>query len=295
MDKLKIILHQFLPKKWITELIGLGAEYRGGWITKVLISLFVRWYNIDLKEAQKQDISLYSTFNEFFVRPLRYEVRPIDTDPKALICPADGVISQIGFIKDKQIFQAKKHYFNLEALLACNEFMVAKFQNGIFATIYLSPRDCHRIYMPCDGILHEMLYVPGELFSLNSLAVTNIPNVFARNERVICLFDTNFGLMAQILIGAIIVGSIETVWEGVITPPREGVIKRWRYCHADNKKKITLLKGQEMGRFKLGSSVINLFTNNSVVLSEHLHKNYTIHFGQKLGHGIPQNNIHNNV
>ena len=156
------------------------------------------------------------------------------------------------------------------------------FRNGSFVTTYLSPRDYHRVHMPCNGILREMIYVPGDLFSVNHLTAQNVPNLFARNERVICLFDTEFGPMVQILVGATIVGSIETVWSGTVTPPREGIIKRWTWPAGDSEGSVALLKGQEMGRFKLGSTVINLFSPGKVTLIEQLHSLSVTKIGQPL-------------
>ncbi|MGL9769165.1 MAG: archaetidylserine decarboxylase [Sodalis sp. (in: enterobacteria)] len=288
LDRIKISLQHLLPKRCLTELAGWGAERRGGWLTRVVITLFIRWYKVDMQEAQQPDVAAYPTFNAFFVRPLRDEARPIDEDPAVLVFPADGIISQIGSIKGEEIFQAKGKHYSLEALLAGNESMIARFRDGSFITTYLAPRDYHRIHMPCNGVLREMLYVPGELFSVNPLTVTNIPKLFARNERIICLFDTNFGSMAQILVGATIVGSIQTVWAGTVTPPREGIIKRWRYPQVAAAGAVVLLKGQEMGRFKLGSSVINLFAGKNIVLSEHLYTDYVTRVGQRLAYGIAQ-------
>jgi len=196
--------------------------------------------------------------------------------------PADGVISQLGRIEEDKILQAKGHNYSLEALLAGNYLMADKFRNGTFATTYLSPRDYHRVHMPCNGILREMIYVPGDLFSVNHLTAQNVPNLFARNERVICLFDTEFGPMAQILVGATIVGSIETVWSGTVTPPREGVIKRWTWPAGESENAIALLKGQEMGRFKLGSTVINLFAPGKVNLVEGLQSLSVTRLGEAL-------------
>ena len=235
-----------------------------------------------MKEAQKPDTASYRTFNEFFVRPLRDEVRPLNTDPNVLVMPADGVISQLGKIEDDKILQAKGHNYSLEALLAGNYIMADLFRNGTFATTYLSPRDYHRVHMPCNGILREMIYVPGDLFSVNHLTAQNVPNLFARNERVICLFDTEFGPMAQILVGATIVGSIETVWAGTITPPREGVIKRWTWPAGEEEGSVALLKGQEMGRFRLGSTVINLFAPGKVNLVDELESLSVTKLGQPL-------------
>ena len=192
------------------------------------------------------------------------------------------MISQLGKIDNDKLLQAKGHYFSLEALLAGNYLMADLFRDGSFATTYLSPRDYHRVHMPCNGILREMIYVPGDLFSVNHLTAQNVPNLFARNERVICLFDTEFGPMAQILVGATIVGSIETVWAGTVTPPREGIIKRWTWPSGDSEGSVALLKGQEMGRFKLGSTVINLFAPGKVELAQHLQNLSVTKIGEPL-------------
>lgn len=282
LDKIKLSLQYILPKVWLTQLAGWGAGKRGGWLTKLVIDLFVRAYKVDMKEAQKPDTASYRTFNEFFVRPLRDDVRPIDTDPNVLVMPADGVISQLGAIENDRIIQAKGHDYSLEALLAGNYQMADLFRDGHFVTTYLSPRDYHRVHMPCNGILREMIYVPGDLFSVHHLTAQNVPNLFARNERVICLFDTEFGPMAQILVGATIVGSIETVWSGTVTPPREGIIKRKTWPAGDSEGSIALLKGQEMGRFKLGSTVINLFAPGKVNLVESLQSLSATRIGEPL-------------
>ncbi|AXF77412.1 archaetidylserine decarboxylase [Erwinia tracheiphila] len=282
LDRLKLGLNSLLPKKGLTELAGWGASKRGGWLTKTVIDIFVWWYNVDMSEAQKPDTASYRTFNDFFVRPLRDEARPVETDPALLVQPADGAISQLGNIAGEQIFQAKGHTYSLEALLAGNAAMTDMFRDGIFVTTYLAPRDYHRVHMPCNGILREMIYVPGNLYSVNPLTAQNIPNLFARNERVICLFETEFGPMAQILVGATIVGSIETIWAGTITPPREGVIKRWSWPSANEEGAVVLLKGQEMGRFKLGSTVINLFAPGKVKLVENLAVESKTRCGQAL-------------
>jgi len=301
LNSFKLSLQYILPKLWLTRLAGWGASKRAGWLTKLVIDLFVKYYKVDMKEAQKPDTASYRTFNEFFVRPLRDDVRPLDTDPNVLVMPADGVISQLGKIEDDKILQAKGHNYSLEALLAGNYLMADLFRNGSFATTYLSPRDYHRVHMPCNGVLREMIYVPGDLFSVNHLTAQNVPNLFARNERVISLFDTEFGPMAQILVGATIVGSIETVWagpltplregivgnietvwSGTITPPREGVIKRWTWPAGESEGSVALLKGQEMGRFKLGSTVINLFAPGKVQLVEKLASLSVAKLGQPL-------------
>lgn len=282
LDRIKLGLNNLLPKQALTELAGWGASKRAGWLTKAVIDAFVWFYKVDMKEAQKPDTASYRTFNDFFVRPLRDDARPLNTDPNQLILPADGAISQLGRIEGDQIFQAKGHTYSLEALLAGQAAMVDLFRDGEFVTTYLAPRDYHRVHMPCNGILREMIYVPGDLYSVNPLTAQNIPNLFARNERVICLFDTEFGPLAQILVGATIVGSIETVWAGTVTPPREGVIKRWSWPGAEEEGSVVLLKGQEMGRFKLGSTVINLFAAGKVQLAESLAAESKTRLGEPL-------------
>jgi len=252
----------------------------------MIIGLFVRYYRVDMQEAQQPELSAYPTFNAFFVRPLRDDARPIDTDPNSLVMPADGAISQLGPIIDDQVFQAKGHHYSLEALLAGNERAIEEFRDGVFVTTYLAPRDYHRVHMPCNGVLREMIYVPGSLYSVNPLTASAIPNLFARNERVICLFTTEFGPMAQILVGATIVGSIETSWAGTVTPPREGIIKRWRYPAAEDKTAVVLLKGQEMGRFKLGSTVVNLFAKSRVTLNDPLYARVATRVGERLAVGL---------
>nr|WP_268991524.1 archaetidylserine decarboxylase [Limnobaculum eriocheiris] len=266
MDRIKVQLQYLLPKQGLTQLAGWGASKQAGWLTRLVVKGFAKYYRVDMQEAQQPDPESYATFNDFFVRPLKEGARPIVEGERQLALPADGAISQLGPITEGKLLQAKGHDYTLEALLACNMSMVEKFRNGQFATIYLSPRDYHRVHMPCNGVLHEMLYVPGDLFSVNPLTAENVPNLFARNERVICLFDTDFGPMVQILVGATIVGSIETVWAGTITPPRQGVLQRWTYP-IEGEGAVILKKGDEMGRFKLGSTVINLFTENSITFS----------------------------
>ncbi len=290
LNRIKLGLNAMLPKKALTELAGWGAGKRGGWLTKAVIDLFVWYYKVDMKEAQKPDTGSYRTFNEFFVRPLRDDARPLSTDPNLLVQPADGAVSQLGRINGDQIFQAKGHHYSLEALLAGNTQAAELFRDGEFVTTYLAPRDYHRVHMPCNGILREMIYVPGDLYSVNPLTAQNIPNLFARNERVICLFDTDFGPMAQILVGATIVGSIETVWAGTVTPPREGIIKRWCWPAAEDEGAVVLLKGQEMGRFKLGSTVINLFAAGKVQLAANLAAESKTRLGETLANGLQKEN-----
>ena len=204
-------------------------------------------------EAANPDITVYPTFNEFFTRPLKPGVRPIaDAD---LVCPVDGAISQFGRIERDQIFQAKGHSYSTTALVGGDSTLAKQFENGHFATIYLSPRDYHRIHMPCDGRLLRMVYVPGDLFSVNPATARGVPGLFARNERVVCVFEGPNGLFVLTLVGATIVGSMGTVWHGVVNPPRAREVREWRY----DDQQIVLKKGEEMGRFLLGSTVVLLF------------------------------------
>ncbi|WP_445611261.1 archaetidylserine decarboxylase [Hafnia alvei] len=264
LDSIKIKLQYLLPKQGLTRLAGWGANKKAGWLTQAVIKAFVGYYKVNMKEALYPNPEHYKTFNEFFVRPLRSGVRPVADHADGLVLPADGAISQLGKIEQGKILQAKGHDYSLEALLAGNYLLADEFKDGHFATTYLSPRDYHRVHMPCNGVLREMIYVPGDLFSVNPLTAANVPNLFARNERLICIFDTDFGPMAQILVGATIVGSIETVWSGTVNVTREGIIQRWTYPTAGNEGAVVLKKGEEMGRFKLGSTVINLFAANRI-------------------------------
>nr|WP_233093427.1 archaetidylserine decarboxylase [Dickeya solani] len=287
MDRIKIALQHLLPKVWLTQLAGWGADRQAGMLTKLVIDLFARIYKVNMQDAQQPDTASYRSFNDFFVRPLKLGIRPVDPLPNRLVLPADGTISQLGTIDDDRILQAKQHDYTLEALLAGNYIIADLFRDGLFVTTYLSPRDYHRVHMPCDGILRDMIYVPGDLFSVNPLTAANVPNLFARNERVICLFDTPFGPMVQILVGATIVGSIETVWAGVVTPPREGIIKRWAYP-MEGEGAVILEKGDEMGRFKLGSTVINLFAKDRVQLMPGLTSQSVTRMGEAMAEALDE-------
>ncbi|WP_331828471.1 archaetidylserine decarboxylase [Candidatus Blochmannia sp. SNP] len=289
LEKIQVLLQYLLPKYWITYLLGLGASWKGGWVTHYAIQLFIRIYKIDMKEFDKPNPSNYTTFNEFFTRKLRNNSRPIDTNLSTLVIPADGIITQIGKINQKNTFQIKGIPYHLDGLLAGHDNIIDYFSDGNFVIIYIPPQNCHRVYMPCTGTLREVLYIPGDLFSVHPKITKNIPNIFSRNERVICLFETDFGYMAQILVGTIIVGSIETTWLGTITPPREGVVKHWRYPNTSNiKDAIILQKGHEMGLFKLGSTVINLFDNKKVILNSLLQPYDIARIGMPLAQGCNQ-------
>ncbi|MQA23588.1 archaetidylserine decarboxylase [Rugamonas rivuli] len=253
VSRLAVLPHYLLPKGALTNFAGRIAGAKGGGKTTWLIRWFVGKYNVNMDEALDPDIANYASFNEFFTRALRPEARPIaDVD---FICPIDGRISQFGDIKEDQIFQAKGHNFSTTALVGGDAELAAKFQNGSFANLYLSPRDYHRIHMPCDGKLTRMIYVPGELFSVSPAAARGIPGLFARNERVVCVFDTAHGPFVMTLVGATIVGSMATVWHGVVNPPRQPHVCEWQY----DDQNIVLKKGEELGRFLLGSTVVMLF------------------------------------
>ena len=232
------------------------ARIKTPWLKNSFTNWFVTTYKVNLSEAERENVKDYEHFNDFFTRSLKKTSRPISSLP--VISPVDGVVSQSGKIEDSQIFQAKGHQYSTNDLLADKSSTV--FNNGKFATIYLSPRDYHRIHMPCDGILLEMKYIPGSLFSVNQKTVSNVERVFARNERLVCLFKTEFGQIAFILVGAIFVGSMQTIWEGQITPPYGKKITNYNY----KDKVIKLSKGDELGRFNMGSTVIMLLPKDSL-------------------------------
>ena len=278
-QRAKVAFQYIMPQLYLTQLAGWFAQQKWGAVTHFVIKVFAKKYNVDMSEAKKENFSDYESFNQFFIRELKDGARKINENPTALCLPADGRVSQIGHIDDERLLQAKGHFFSLSDLLAGDEELVNTFKNGEFATIYLSPRDYHRVHMPCDATLRKMIYVPGDLFSVNPFLAEHVPNLFARNERVICVFDTTFGPMVQILVGATITASMSTVWAGVINPPRTGEVKVWTY-QGDNAIKLT--KGQEMGAFQLGSTVINLFPANSVTLAEHLEVDVPVRMGEIL-------------
>lgn len=288
LDKIKIRLQFMLPKQGLTQLAGWFASRNVGFVTQWAIKLFAKAYKVNMNEAQKSELTAYSTFNDFFIRTLKDGARPIVESEHQLAQPADGAVSQLGPIDNDLIFQAKGHNYTVEALLAGQYQLADKFRDGDFITTYLSPSDYHRVHMPCDGLLTEMIYVPGDLFSVNPLTAANVPNLFARNERLICVFDTPFGTMVQILVGATIVGSIDTVWSGCVNPQREGVIKRWTYPAQGEEGAIFLQKGEEMGLFKLGSTVINLFEPNKIRFNASLIPGYATRMGELLAESVDE-------
>ncbi|WP_060983123.1 archaetidylserine decarboxylase [Vibrio splendidus] len=280
MDKIKVGLQYWIPQHGLTRLVGKLASAKAGGLTTAIINWFIKQYKVNMDEALHSDPKHFKTFNEFFVRELKDGMRPIAEGESVIVHPADARVSQFGPITDGQLIQAKGHDYSARELLGGDAALADEFKDGEFATLYLSPSDYHRVHMPCDGTLRQMIYVPGDLFSVNPLTAENVPNLFARNERVVCIFDTEFGPMAQVLVGATIVGSIEQVWAGTITPPRGNSVYKWDYP-AQGNNAIILKKGEEMGRFKLGSTVINLFAKDAIKFDD------TMQNGEKTVLGTP--------
>jgi phosphatidylserine decarboxylase len=257
-DQLAVLPQYLMPKLAMTRLAGRIASAEWGALTTWVIEGFISRYKVNMSEAVHEDPAHYKSFNEFFTRPLKEGVRPLASS--TWVCPVDGAISQCGAIELDQIFQAKGHQYSTRALVGGDAAMAAQFQNGQFATLYLSPRDYHRIHMPIAGKLLRMIHVPGDLFSVNPTTARGVPGLFARNERVVCEFETAQGPMVLVLVGATIVGSMATVWHGQVNPPRPGMVREWHY----DTQNVLLQKGEEMGRFLLGSTVVMLFQQNSI-------------------------------
>ncbi|UCV05779.1 archaetidylserine decarboxylase [Dechloromonas denitrificans] len=276
-DRLAVLPQYLLPKQALTILAGKLAAKEAGKLTTGVIRWFVRRYNVNMAEAANPDIAGYQSFNEFFTRPLQAGARPLaDAD---FLCPVDGAISQFGTIERDQIFQAKGHSYSTTALVGGDRELAKKFENGSFATLYLSPRDYHRIHMPCTGKLLRMIYVPGALFSVNPTTARGVPGLFARNERVVCVFETASGPFVLTLVGATIVGSMATVWHGMVNPPRPGVVREWRY----DDRNIVLQKGDEMGRFLLGSTVVMLFPKAALTFNPDWAPAGPVRMGETMG------------
>lgn len=277
-ERLNIMLQHLLPKKRLTLLAGRIAGAKGGAATTRLIRWFVRKYGVDMTQAANPDIGSYASFNDFFTRPLRDGARPLAD--AAFICPVDGAISRFGTIDDHHIIQAKGHRFTTTQLLGGDPGLAARFRHGSFANLYLSPKDYHRLHMPCDGMLTQMIYVPGSLFSVNPVTARGVPNLFARNERVVCLFESeDHGPFAMVLVGATIVGSMETVWHGVVNPRRTGTVAHWRYETGE----VMLKKGEEMGRFLLGSTVIMLWQPGVITFNPDWAPERAVRLGETMG------------
>ena len=276
-DRLAVLPQYLLPKQALTALAGRFASAHAGGLTTSAIRRFVARYRVDMSEAANPDIASYATFNDFFTRALRPDARPLAD--AAVVCPVDGAVSQLGPIERDQIFQAKGHHYSTTALVGGDSTLAAQFDNGSFATIYLSPRDYHRIHMPCDGRLTRMIHVPGDLFSVNPVTARGVPGLFARNERVVCVFETPLGPMVLVLVGATIVGSMATVWHGQVNPPRTGTLRSWDYSD----QQIELRQGEEMGRFLLGSTVVLLFPQGTVQFQADWDAARAVRLGEAMG------------
>ena len=276
-DRLAVLPQYLIPKQALTVLAGKLAGAEAGGLTTGIIRWFVGRYGVNMAEAANPDIASYASFNEFFTRPLRDGARPLAAAD--FICPVDGAISQFGAIERDQIFQAKGHSYSTAALVGGDRELAARFENGSFATLYLSPRDCHRIHMPCDGRLMRMIHVPGALFSVNPTTARGVPGLFARNERVVCVFDSPHGPFVLTLVGATIVGSMATVWHGLVNPPRPGHLREWNYAD----QQIALRQGDEMGRFLLGSTVVMLFPKGAFKFNPDWAPAQAIRLGEAMG------------
>ena len=256
-DRLAVVPQYLLPKLALTRLAGAFARWQGGAVTTAAIRRFIAQYGVNMAEADQPDPTAYASFNDFFTRALRPGARPLAVAD--LVCPVDGAISQFGAIDGDQIFQAKGHHYSTAALLGGDATLAREFSGGHFTCLYLSPKDYHRIHMPCAGRLRRMLHVPGALFSVNPTTARGVPGLFARNERVVCVFDSvdtqHPGTWVLVLVGATIVGSMATVWHGLVNPPRPGMLREWTYAD----RPVALAQGDEMGRFLLGSTVVMLF------------------------------------
>ncbi len=273
-DRLMTVPQYLLPQHALSRLVGKLAASKTPWLKDAFIRRFAARYQVDMSEAAQPDLSQYACFNDFFTRPLKAGARTINAQADSIVCPADGAVSQLGPITGDQVFQAKGHSYSLSDLLA-SEADAKAFENGHFATIYLSPRDYHRVHMPFAGTLTKSVYVPGDLFSVNTRTAENVPNLFARNERLVAHFDTALGPMVVILVGAMIVASIETVWGGL-----EPIGNQVRVSKPDN---VQLAKGDEMGRFLLGSTAIVLFGKDVVTWQKNLAAGSAVSYGGRAG------------
>jgi phosphatidylserine decarboxylase len=275
-DRLPVLPQYLFPKQALTSFAGWVAGKERGAVTTWIIRRFVAKYGVDMGEALDSDIANYPSFNAFFTRALKPGARPIAKSD--LVSPVDGAISQFGAIEGDQIFQAKGHSYSTTALVGGDAALARQFTHGSFATLYLSPKDYHRIHMPCDGRLVRMIYVPGDLFSVNPTTARGVPGLFARNERVVCVFESARGPFVLVLVGATIVGSMATAWHGVVNPPRGGEVRAWHYTDT----LIDLKKGEEMGRFLLGSTVVMLFPPPALVFNAQWSPTRSIRLGEAM-------------
>lgn len=280
LDDLFVFSQYLTPQHLLSRGAGKLAECRVPAVKDNFINWFIKRYQVDMSEAAIESPYEFAHFNDFFTRELKEGARTVDSDPNIIVSPVDGAVSQLGEIKQGQVFQAKGQSFSVVELLGGDTERAEPFMGGNFSTIYLSPKDYHRIHMPITGTLKEMVYVPGKLFSVNPVTTEKVPRLFARNERVVAIFETELGPMAMVLVGAMIVASIETVWAGLVAPIRRKV-SATRY---GSDQEITLEKGQEMGRFKLGSTVVLAFPPNVTEFVDQMQAESVVRMGQAFAH-----------
>jgi phosphatidylserine decarboxylase len=283
-DRRKVLPQYLLPKRGLTRFAGRVASRERGATTTRLVRWFVRKYGVDMSEAANPDVTAYASFNDFFTRALKEGARPLAD--AGLVCPVDGTISQLGAIDKDQILQAKGHRYSTTALVGGDRVLAERFHDGSFATLYLSPKDYHRIHMPCEGVLTRMIDVPGAFFSVNPTTARGVPGLFARNERVVCVFESKtVGTFVLVLVGATIVGSMATVWHGVVNPPRVRRVREWSYADG----KVALKQGAEMGRFLLGSTVVLLFGKDAKLAFNPLWESgRAVRLGEAMADRVPQ-------
>ncbi|MDC9726186.1 MAG: archaetidylserine decarboxylase [Gammaproteobacteria bacterium] len=278
-DKIATIPQYLIPQHALSVLMHRLTRCEITWFKNGFIRFITAKYKVDINEAAQTDLDYFPSFNAFFTRELRSGVRPLAKGDAVITSPVDGVISQIGDITNNQIVQAKGREYSVLELLGGDEVLAKQFEQGQFATIYLSPRDYHRIHMPLSGTLQKMTYIPGKLFSVNPRTARAVPKLFARNERVVTVFETQQGPIVMVLVGAIFVGSMETVWQGMITPPYSKEIQHWTYM---DEQAITLQKGEEMGRFNMGSTVVLLLPKQTDLFKLDLQAQSPVMMGQAI-------------
>lgn len=278
-DALTTLPQYIYPQHTLSKLMGYITHSEKKALKNWCITTIIKHYGVNMDEAQEQNLDAFKSFNHFFTRELKPEVRPLTSEKGAIACPADGAVSQAGNITDGKIFQAKGMSFSTLDLLGGDPERAKPFEDGVFTTIYLSPKDYHRLHMPLAGTLKEMVHIPGKLFSVNTATTRSVPGLFARNERVAAIFDTEVGPMALVLVGAIFVNSIETVWHGVVTPPTAPTVGTWYYP----KNAPTLKIGEEMGRFNMGSTIIVLFGKDKVQWESEFKADQLVKLGEMIG------------
>jgi phosphatidylserine decarboxylase len=281
-DTLTTLPQYVLPQHALSKLMSYITHSENKALKNWCINTVIKHYGVNMDEAKEQNLDGFKSFNHFFTRELKPEARPLATEKNAVACPVDGSVSQAGKIADGNIFQAKGMSFSTVDLLGGDDERAEPFADGVFATIYLSPKDYHRLHMPLTGTLKEMVHIPGKLFSVNTVTTRSVPGLFARNERVAAIFDTEAGPMALVLVGAIFVSSIETVWHGVVTPPSAPSVQSWHYDH----KPLTIKKGEEMGRFNMGSTIIVLFGKDKVQWSNDFKADQLVNLGEMIGKAV---------